>query len=431
MAVPSAPVAPPSAPPSLAPSATTPPPRTERAPLSPEARRGARTAVREGRTAARAEDWTRARAAFGRALALDPSPRVRCEAGYVTFRGGDVPAAMEAIDLALTEIDVGEPPEALRVPLAMCLYNAGLVYRAASSLDGEDRDADLWAAREALERSLALRESATVRARLAAVVADLVAAAGEATEPEALEWPSTTSEGDVVRALLARTCREARVGDAACASPAASSEVVRPAEPGGGAAPAFEARLVTTRAGDRSDVWLLRRDAEVVLVGHLGGGAGARGTTATAEWRDLVPGAGSELVVSRTTSTYWTGTTSLVACASARLCVELIVEESELVCEDEGEYDDEDDDESDDDADDTVGDDAIDDEEAPPSDCSGREAGYVGTVVYGEGTVRIGCEIGWCGQARDYVDRTLTWSELFLDDENEREIRWPSFEPPG
>lgn len=115
--------------------------------------------VRQGRHAARAERFVDALSAFDRALALVPrSPRVLCESGFVAHRAGDEADAARRIDRALR---VFGPPEhvseALREPLAMCLYNRGLVAEALTDREG---------AAAHYERSLALRPNATVRAAL-------------------------------------------------------------------------------------------------------------------------------------------------------------------------------------------------------------------------------------------------------------------------
>ena len=123
-------------------------------------RRELRAAIREGRTKTRAGDHAGALAAFRRAIAIDgQSARLRCEAGFVAYRAGVLDEAERWIQLALGRLP-NDPPEPLKVPVAMCLFNAGLVYEA------RDRKAD---AHDAWTRSLALRPNATVQRRLDAL----------------------------------------------------------------------------------------------------------------------------------------------------------------------------------------------------------------------------------------------------------------------
>lgn len=114
--------------------------------------------LREGRQAARAEDWPTALSRFEALLRASPrAPRLACEAGFVAHRADRAELAARWIDLALRTF--GEPARidpALRVPLAMCLYNSGLVHEARG---------DLGAARADYEASLALRPNATVTRR--------------------------------------------------------------------------------------------------------------------------------------------------------------------------------------------------------------------------------------------------------------------------
>ncbi len=139
-------------------------PAADRGPRVAAARAGeVRAAIREGRRAARESRWDDALAAFDRATQILPgAPRVRCEAGYVAHRAGQHRRAARELDIALALLPdaSGRVPADLRVPLAMCLYNRGLVHEA---LDQPAR------AGERYEESLELRENATVRARLAAI----------------------------------------------------------------------------------------------------------------------------------------------------------------------------------------------------------------------------------------------------------------------
>lgn len=125
-----------------------------------ETNRAVALAVREGRRAAHEGRLSDALAHFDRALELVPGQaRVLCEAGYVAHRAGDEATAARRIDLAL--FSFGPPEHAsprMREPLAMCLYNRGLVAEASG---------DHERAARAYEASLALRSNATVRAALA------------------------------------------------------------------------------------------------------------------------------------------------------------------------------------------------------------------------------------------------------------------------
>lgn len=153
-----------------APARPSTPPRPSR-----ETAREAARHVRDGRRAAHAGRFAEALAAFDRAVALVPNqPRVLCESGLVAHRAADEESAARRIDRALRGFGpVEHVGEALREPLAMCLYNRGLVAEALSEAD----------AAEHYERSLALRPNATVRAALERVRG---AAADEASEAEGI-----------------------------------------------------------------------------------------------------------------------------------------------------------------------------------------------------------------------------------------------------
>ena len=122
-----------------------------------------RRLLREGRAALRSNDAATANARFTSLLELAPmAPRFWCEAGFVSFRAGDVGAAARRLDTGLGML--GPPAdvsEALREPLAMCLYNRGLVHERAEEPE---------LALRAYEQSLRLRDHAAVVARRDAIV---------------------------------------------------------------------------------------------------------------------------------------------------------------------------------------------------------------------------------------------------------------------
>ncbi len=151
------PVVAPTAPP---PTAVAPTPPAPPARVSPESSRTVAAAVAEARREAHAGHLPEALAAFDRALALVPGqPRVLCEAGFIAHRAGDEAGAARRIDSALHVFGPADHIGAdLRDPLAMCLYNRGLV--AEAQHDGE-------AAARAYEASLALRPNRVVSAALA------------------------------------------------------------------------------------------------------------------------------------------------------------------------------------------------------------------------------------------------------------------------
>jgi hypothetical protein len=167
-AAPAAPIAPAAAPavaPALAPAVERPPPR-ERAASQIRL-------LREARRAARAHDYTTALDRFDQMLRAAPrSPRIACEAGFVAHQAGRDDLAEPRIELALRGFGPDDElaPD-MRVPAAMCLYNAGLVYEARG---------DRAAASSAYERSLRLRPSDAVSRRRAALSGAAASARREA-----------------------------------------------------------------------------------------------------------------------------------------------------------------------------------------------------------------------------------------------------------
>lgn len=138
--------------------------------------------VREGRRAAREGNHAAAVEAFDLALASAPqNPRLHCEAGWIEHQRGDDEKATRRINLALrlytsqialatVPLDPAAPitaltthladvPEPLRVPIAICLFNRGVL--------AETSDPTL--ARQAFEASLQLRPNRIVRTRAEAL----------------------------------------------------------------------------------------------------------------------------------------------------------------------------------------------------------------------------------------------------------------------
>jgi hypothetical protein len=151
-------------PPTSAPPATSAPAAAP--PTSPEDRARLTQAIREARAAAAAHRLDDALAAFQRALTIEPrNPRVLCESGLVAHEAGNDALAASEMDAALDILgaDDGSPSEPLRVPIAQCLYNRGLVHEAQHQPDD---------ARRRYTRSLALRPNATVQRHLDALPAE-------------------------------------------------------------------------------------------------------------------------------------------------------------------------------------------------------------------------------------------------------------------
>lgn len=159
---------------SAAPRASAP---ARRGPLDADAEAEVRRLVAEAREATAAGRHDAALEAFDRALTLAPlQPRVLCEAGFVAHRAGRTELAARRIDTALDVF--GSPPavsDRLRVPLAMCLYNRGLV---AVALNDHARAIEAFAA------SLALRPNGAVEAALAAETAAAAASPSAAAEDD-------------------------------------------------------------------------------------------------------------------------------------------------------------------------------------------------------------------------------------------------------
>lgn len=253
-------------------------------------RRSLQQAMRAGRRAARRGDFTEADARFREAVAIDPyGSRTRCEAGFVAFKAGDLDRARHWIDQALASMPAN-PPESIRVPRAMCLYNAGLVYQA----QGRTEDA-----RRAWTQSLALRANATVQGRLDAL--------GEAPGSEDGSLALNASAGfgahrDVIRDFW---CEEGSDGFARADLESCSDIAVSHRSPEGTAA-GLEAEIVELRVsalGESEGVFLVLRADGAVKAYRLADtyNPGAGGISADhhveARYEDLLRGGSTELRV--------------------------------------------------------------------------------------------------------------------------------------
>ncbi|MAQ15052.1 MAG: hypothetical protein CMN30_09695, partial [Sandaracinus sp.] len=213
------------------PATTAATPREERT-IDPARRAELREAIRAGRRLVRERKHVEADAQFQRAVALAPeSSRLRCEAGYVAFIAGETDRAEQQIGAALAQMpEPDAAPEEVRHQIAMCLFNAGLLYQERGRL------AD---ARAVWERSLALRPNGIVERRLR----DLGATAEAPADSAALELDPAASFEAYAEQLKAHWCAQGTPGfvpnDAeACA--AMRYELLAPEGDGG----ALQARVV-------------------------------------------------------------------------------------------------------------------------------------------------------------------------------------------
>jgi hypothetical protein len=265
--------------------------------VDPETRARLRAAVRSGREAFRAERFAEAAGHFDRALEIEGrSARLRCEAGFVHFRAQHLDVAERLIGQALAAMPPAESaPEPVRRELAMCLYNAGLVYEARARIED---------ARAAWTSSLALRPNATVEQRLAA----LDAPREEQPRP-ALALDASAGFDAMARVLRDRFCEEGGVGFTRADLESCDAIGVRLREPTG-TAEGIEARIVDlnhtqlsvdertaliVRAGDRARAYLL---GEVFMPGA--GGVSAETEIASFAFADLVPGGMPEIRIDLT-----------------------------------------------------------------------------------------------------------------------------------
>lgn len=131
--------------------------RPDAGPPSAAARAQALRDLDEGRKLSRAKEWSRALAAFDRALAVMPDDaRVLSEVGWAAFQANELARAETANARALA--NANEP--LVRAPI---LYNVGRVAEARGKPD---------AAKKAYRESLSLRDNAEVKKRLASLKVD-------------------------------------------------------------------------------------------------------------------------------------------------------------------------------------------------------------------------------------------------------------------
>lgn len=269
--------------------------------LTAEGRRTLTTAIREGRRAAHAGDFTAALASFERAVAVQPtSSRVRCEAAYVAYQAGDLDRAEAHVRVAVLGLPHGDTvPESARVATATCLYNAGLVHEARGRLDE---------ARASYERSIALRPNGTVQARLTALRTRIEGAAPATDAPHDFgPYATGTSFEAIASSVVTTLCHRGgagfEAGEMECAALTHRLETARTS----GEHP-IEAALISvsaqTPAGGEEDWSVLAirsggetRVATLADVYSPGAFGMSAEIEATIDTEDLVPGGGTELVV--------------------------------------------------------------------------------------------------------------------------------------
>lgn len=267
--------------------------------LAPADRVRLREAIAEGRRLSRAGDHTAALVSFDAALALDPgSSRLRCETGYVAFRAGQLDRAESLVTVAVRAfLGRDEIEEAMRVPVAMCLYNAGLVYEARGRT---------LEARTVFERSIALRPNRIVSEHLAA----LAPTAATTTTMPTTTWAPDLAWSDLGRRLLATFCARGNGGfDGDDAEVRATCEgsgiapVPVPGTPTGGIEAAIVDGAFLPGDGEVLFSALAVRGAGTLFVAELANGysPGVAGMsvdiTAEGRFEDVLPGGTAELVV--------------------------------------------------------------------------------------------------------------------------------------
>lgn len=320
--------------------------------IDPVIARRVRDAVREGRRLSHDGQHAEALTRFEAALELAPSPKLQCEAGFVAHRAGRHERARELVERALHVLLDRLPSNADRVPLAMCLYNAGLVYEQAGLPQR---------ALEAYERSLALRDHATVRGHADAMRAQ-VAGATAPTEVVSLGAFDAASDAEIDARIVRQLCADAGLEGCIVASgdedesdeqdedePVEGETTVRlSTQAPEGTANGLEARIVTASAEWDENAYLVvsvgtRRVAGPIAYSHNPGSLGISGELVIDRLRyeDVIPGGAVEVVAIGTTSVldldmagceYWGSTTrTLVVCTAedgAPRCASIALEGS-------------------------------------------------------------------------------------------------------
>ena len=243
-----------------------PSPRAPRREADPAIGPRVRRLVRDGRRLSRGGRHAAGLVKFKEALELNPgSARLRCETGYVAFHAEQLEEAERFVSEALTQLPApARVSEHLRVPLAMCLFNAGLVF---SARNHKDR------ARDAYEASVALRPNATVSRRLRALpprtsaarpigararVAQAATSAEAATAAEA----ETVAEAETAPETEAEEAVELVAAEVAAAAPARAE--VAPARALPVDASQASARLRQCRADCSGAAWDASPDCSAI-----------------------------------------------------------------------------------------------------------------------------------------------------------------------
>jgi hypothetical protein len=247
-----------------------------------------RTALEEARALTRTGRHAEAFARLQPLLADPAAPApVRCEAGYIAFRAGDLE---RAAPLILGAADDYPPPTdaASRAAFARCLYNVGLVAEAGG---------DLPAAVDAFQRSFHLRANRTVYDHLvqasvrARTASDSDESAGIADIARRAIGPSPSF--DALVAALTEHCEAQRYHP----DPCAATITERVAAPAGSAIhemAVIDAKVPWVR-------YLAVRDAAGArLVGTLTRGHDEELRLSGVRFEDVLPPAGPELVVDAT-----------------------------------------------------------------------------------------------------------------------------------
>lgn len=386
--------------PTTAPTPTTAAHRPRGRRLSAADRARITEALREGRRLTRAGQHAESLVRFEEALAIDASPwRVQCEAAFVAWRAENNEASDAHLRRAMNGIPPGFVPEAQRVPMGMCLFNAGLVYEAHGDTDR---------ARGSWQESLRLRPSAAVEARLAALPPV------EESAPAWQRMPASTPMPELIASMRTLFHTEGLAGFEAGELQESAITLLDHAL---GQAPGLEAHHIVGRfavpaGGEQLIQALVVRAGDVqraMLLGQAYSAGMDSSTTeldATPRLEDVLPGGQPELVVSVTS---WGGSTDcwgserhLILCTSdlgALQCITMRLAELSACIEGEGE------------------------EESTEGYC--REVRFEGGAARFEG-----CREGG-GQEPPFIDGTYPLAMLF----SRGDLRWPDvwrpLEPVG